>query len=180
MPQPSALSLRALSKAQDAVAAGIKGGEPGWARFRGSPQPDGYQRDVGLPPPSDPNAIGVPWCIAALYSILKASEAPGEPSSCPRTASTIHCAEMAPAYCRLPGPRPGAVGILRHRDGVHGHAVMCELANDDGTVTTVEGDTNAAGSSRGDAWGRHENWDPASGARGTLLGWWDFGLTAPE
>ena len=174
---PSALSLRALALAQDAVAKGIRGGTPGWAKYRG-PEVDVYQRDVGLPPPADRTALGVLWCIAAQYSIHKASELPGEVSRLPRTGSTLHCAAVAPEDCRLLGPRPGAVGILKHKDGIHGHAVMCEVAHDDGTVTTVEGDTNATGGSRGDAWGRH-TWDPSTGFRGELLGWWDFGTPAP-
>lgn len=174
---PSPLSIRALDRARVAIQKGIRGGLPGWGRFRG-PEVDGYLTAVGLQPPANRAHEGSPWCIAAQYANHKASEVSGEVSRCPRTASTLHAAAQAPEHCKLPGPRPGAVGILEHADGVHGHAVQCEIAHTDGSVVTVEGDTNGDGSSTGDAWGRHA-WNPADGKRGRVLGWWDLGLQPP-
>ncbi len=175
---PSPLSLRALARMQGQVAAGVRGGVKPWARFRG-PDIDPPQRAVGLPIAPSPTVTGFPWCAAIVYDNHRMSATGAEPSYCPRTASALHMATNAPPWCRLPGPRPGAVGVLRHRDMVHGHVVTCEDAFEDGTVTTVEGDTNVAGSSTGDQAGRHERWNPDDGSRGELLGWWDFGLPEP-
>lgn len=170
--EPSPLSLRALALMQAQVAAGVRGGQP--RRFEG-PQVTAYLKSVGIDFPA-------PWCAADAFYVHAQAETPSEPSHCPRTAGAIHMAERAPSWCRLDGPQPGAVGILKHADGVHGHVVMCEHVGPlPGQVTTVEGDTNGAGSSTGDAAGRH-SWEPAApppDSRGTLLGWWDFGLQPP-
>jgi len=175
--EPSPLSLRALARMQQQVAAGVRGGVKPWARFRG-PEVDGFQRAVGLPLPPSVSEQGFPWCAAVQYANHVASVDPGEFSYCPRTASAVHMAVNAPAWGRLDGPRPGAVGVLRHRDMVHGHVVQCESVGERGDVTTVEGDTNADGSSTGDHAGRH-TWNPAAGTRGEVMGWWDFGLPPP-
>lgn len=174
---PSPLSIRALDLARVAIQKGVRGGLPGWGRFRGE-LVDGYQKAVGLELSANRAHEGQPWCIAAQYANHKQAERPGEVSQCPRTASTLHAAAEAPAHCKLAGPRPGAVGILEHADGIHGHAVQCEVAFADGSVRTVEGDTSPDGSSRGDSWGRH-TWNPADGKRGKLLCWLDFGIQPP-
>jgi hypothetical protein len=151
---------------QGQVADGIKGGHP--HRFEG-PVITQALACVRITSPA-------PWCAAIVYYNHAQEETPAEPSHCPRTASSLHMAAKAPSWCKLEGPRPGAVGILKHADGIHGHVVTCEYVGPlPGQVTTVEGDTNGAGSSTGDAAGRH-SWEPASGDRGELLGWFDFGI----
>lgn len=63
----------------------------------------------------------------------------------------------------------------RDSESIHGHCGFVESCSPAGdVVTTVEGDTNAEGSSTGDAVGRH-TWTPASGERGRLLGYLDIG-----
>lgn len=155
---------------QAQLAAGVHGGQP--RRFDG-PEVRVYLASVKVFSPA-------PWCAADTYYVHAMEETPAEPSHCPRTASALHMAAQAPAYCKLDGPQPGAVGILKHADGIHGHVVICETVGPlPGQVGTVEADTNAAGSSTGDAVGRHPCWEPADGARGVLLGWWDFGRQPP-
>ena len=84
-------------------------------------------------------------------------------------------AELANAATRLPGPQAGAVFVLDRGKG-HGHVGIVEVLGPlPGQITSVEPDTNGAGSATGDAWGRH-SWEPDSGDRGELVGWFDFGL----
>lgn len=177
MSEPSPLSLRALAIGQAAVAAGVRGGVSPFARFRGL-QVDEYQRSVGLPLAPNPTVQGFPWCSAAQYFNHAEAGTATEQSHYPRTASALHVAEQAPDYCKLAGPQPGAVGVLKHKDGIHGHIVQCETVNDDGTVTTCEGDTDENMSGTGDRWCRH-TWNPADGTRGELILWADFGLQPP-
>lgn len=156
---------------QGQLADGIKGGHP--HRFEG-PVVTQALASVGIKYPA-------PWCSAIVFYDHAMEETPAEPSHCPRTASALKMAAKAPAWCKLPGPQPGAVGILRHADGIHGHVVVCKVVGPlPGQVGTIEGDTNAAGSSTGDAMGEHPCWEPALGERGVLLGWFDFGLQPPS
>lgn len=173
----SPLSLRALQIARYAEHRGIRGGLPGWGKFRG-PDVDGYQREVGLALSENIADEGHPWCASAQYAIHKQAEGSGQASECPRTGSALHLAAAAPAHCKLEAPRPGAVFVLEHADHVHGHCGIVETAWPDGSVTSVEGDTSGAGSSTGDSWGRH-TWNPADGRRGKLAGWFDFGVQGP-
>ena len=174
--QPSALCLRALQFARFMIFKGIRGGMPGWGRCRGI-EVDAYLRSVDVPLPPTPSVEGASWDYAGLFFAHQESERPGEVSSCPRTASALEAAELAPGWCKLPGPRQGAVGILRQPDGT-GRAVQCEVAFPDGSVATVEGDGIGEESHAGDAWAR-ATWNPADGKRGTVLGWFDFGIQAP-
>lgn len=167
----SALSLAALAAAQQALENGVHGGQP--ARFRG-PEVDVYLANVNLDAEHNgPNGSGFPWCAAFVYSMFKA--AAGDLNPCPRTASALHLFAMTPADRRTQLPAPGDVFVLVHPDGIHGHCGFVESCSPAGdVVTTVEGDTNAEGSSTGDAVGRH-TWTPASGERGRLLGYLDIG-----
>jgi hypothetical protein len=175
---PSPLSLRALQVARYAVFRDLRGGLPGWGRFR-SPEIDDYMRSIGLTPHANRALEGWPWCIAAQHAIHESVQTEEERSACPKTASTMTAAKDAPAACKLSGPRPGAVFILEHSDGIHGHAGIVEVAYPDGSITSCEGDTNPAGSRTGDQWGRH-TWNPADGKRGKILAWFDFGLLPTE
>jgi hypothetical protein len=58
----------------------------------------------------------------------------------------------------------------------HGHVGFVSIVSPDGqTITSVEGDTNAAGSSTGDAVGEHL-WSPRDGGRGRLVGYLHLGV----
>lgn len=179
MTEPSPLSLRALALMQAQVAAGVRGGQP--AKFRG-PEVDIYQASVNLDPEHNgPDGEGYPWCASDMYYVNAQAETPAEPSHCPRTGGALHAASLAPSWCRLAGPRPGAWFILNRGHG-KGHVGVCEsLGPLPGQVTSCEPDTNGAGSTTGDAAGRH-TWEPdATGPdkRGDVEGWYDWGLQPP-
>ena len=123
-----------------------------------------------------------PWCAAIQFYNHAQEETPAEPSfHCPSDGcGAIHMAERAPSWTRLGGPRPGAVGILKHRDGHSGHVVQCEYVGPlPGQVTTVEGDTDGSGSSTGDAAGLAHLGARRVMTGGSYLGWFDFGLQPP-
>lgn len=168
----SALSMAALAAAQQALINGVHGGQP--SRFRG-PEVDIYLENVGLDPEHESaNGIGYPWCAAFVYSMFDAA-AMGAPNPCPKTASALHLWNGGvEGGFQAQLPAPGDVFVLIHPDGIHGHCGFVESCSPGGDVlTTIEGDTNAQGSSTGDAVGRH-TWTPASGARGRLLGYLAF------
>lgn len=116
--------------------------------------------------------------MAAQYAASKAAETEDEKSCCPRTGGTLKAAERFPEYAKLPGPQKGAVFILKHHDGKTGHAGRVKAVFEDGTIDTLEGDSNVAGSSTGDHWAEHR-WNPADGRRGEILGFWDDGAQPP-
>ena len=159
----SALSMSALLAAQAALDAGVHGGDP--TRFR-SPDIDEYLDNVHMPP-------GLPWCAAFVFHCFaEAAFQLDVPNPCPCTASALHLFQNAPSAAHVALPAPGDVFVLVHPDGIHGHCGFVESCSPGGDViTTIEGDTNAAGSSTGDAVGRHVEWTPADGKRGRLLGY---------
>ena len=191
----SALALAALAVARGELAKGVRGGRAGWGRFRGL-EVDAYQRGVGLALSPDPKVEGHPWCAAGVYAcfeeaapFIPASVGPGgvtaalsnklawgeaKANPCPRTAGALHMWDTSPLTARAQIPEPGAVFVLDKGKG-KGHVGFVASVSPDGlTITTVEPDTNAAGSTTGDAWGEHL-WAPADGARGRLVGYLVFG-----
>ena len=171
----SALSMSALAAAQAELDKGVRGGVP--VRFR-SPEIDSYMLSVGLSAP--PDAAGWPWCAAFVHWCFNvavaqinpdAGRSASDPNPCPRTASALHLWQQTPEVSQTQLPAPGDVFVLVHRDGIHGHCGFVESCSPGGDViTTIEGDTNAEGSSTGDAVGRH-TWTPGDGKRGRLLGY---------
>lgn len=174
----SQIGLAALSAAQQALAAGVRGGQP--ERFQG-PEVTQYLADVGITYPA-------PWCAAFVYWCFEqavAADLTGiAVNPCPRTAGALHLYELAPARCRVNLPAPGDVFVLSHGGG-KGHVGIVESASPDGfQITSVEGDTfatlaeaQAAGdpaARAGDSVGRH-TWNPADGTRGSLLGYLELG-----
>ena len=162
----SALGLAALSVAQADLAAGVRGGQPG--RFE-SPEVAARLAAVNVDYPA-------PWCAAEVAHCFEVAAFQADIANpCPRTASAVHLFERALAAWRRAIPAPGDVFVVLHADGIHGHCGIVESVSPDGrTITSVEGDTDAAGSSTGDAMGRH-TWTPADGARGLLLGYLELG-----
>jgi hypothetical protein len=176
----SALALAALAVAQGELAKGVRGGRPGWGRFRGL-EVDAYQRGVGLALSPDPSVEGHPWCAAAVYACFERGiddagtevGAARAPNPCPRTAGALHMWDTSPLTARTQIPEVGAVFVLDHGKG-KGHVGFVSAVSHDGlTITTVEPDTNAAGSTAGDAWGE-KMWRPSDGARGRLVGYLAF------
>lgn len=130
------------------------------------PRVDEYLASVGLGP-------GYPWCAAFVYWCAGKARPPGFINPCPRTASALNLWAESNPDCRRSAPAPGFVFILNHGHGL-GHVGIVEEVLTDGTIVTVEGNTNAEGSREGDRVARHQ-WEPASGLRGTLLGYVDLG-----
>lgn len=167
----SALGLAALAVAQADLAANIHGGQP--RRFEG-PEVNARLAAVHLGP-------GSPWCAAEMVHCFDVAAAanPELPNYCPRVASAVHLFKNAPVECVVKLPAPGDVFMVIHADNIHGHCGIVESVTPDGqTITSVEGDTNADGSSTGDAMGQH-TWTPSEEKRGRLLGYVDFGYRFP-
>lgn len=177
----SALSLAVLAVAQAELARGVRGGLPGWGRFR-SPDIDAYMTLVGLKPHEDPMQEGWPWCAAAVHAMFAKAcswdgDAIGPPldNPCPRTAGALHLWELAPLKARTQLPAPGDVFVLDHGKG-RGHVGFVATVSPDGkTIGSVEPDSNPAGSRIGDQWAEHPLWQPTDGARGRLVGYLELG-----
>lgn len=182
----SALSLAALAVAQGELARHVRGGLYPYGKFR-SPDIDGYMRAVGLTPHPDQGDEDWPWCAAAVHwcfarAVEQANaehpdaspDAPPFLNPCPRTAGAIHLWDLSPIKARTQLPAPGGVFVLNKGKG-RGHVGFVFSVSPDGqTIGTVEPDTNAAGSTTGDAWGERL-WKPSDGVRGDLIGYLDLG-----
>ena len=161
----SALGLAALAAAQADLAAGVRGGQPG--RFQ-SPEVAARLAAVGIDYPA-------PWCAAEVFHSFAQAAGP-DANPCPRTPSAVHLFKDAPESCQRILPAPGDVFVVQHANGWSGHCGIVESVSPDyKAITTIEGDTNAAGSATGDAMGRH-TWNPEDGKRGRLLGYLEFGV----
>ncbi len=178
----SALSLAALAVAQQELAKGVRGGLPGWGRFR-SAEIDDYMREIDLNPHVDHAQQGWPWCAAAIVwcfekAISDAWDSGGTDygdSPCPKTAGALHLWELAPLTARTQLPAPGDVFVLDRGKG-RGHVGFVVTASPGGNVIgTLEPDTSSSSSATGDAWGEHPFWSPSDGARGKLVGYLNFG-----
>lgn len=140
---------------------------------------------VGLKPHEDREQEGYPWCAAAVHACFNAAVAdaaytadpmqtyvPDNP--CPRTAGALHLWELAPLTARTQLPAPGDVFVLDRGKG-RGHVGFVASVSPDGqSITSCEPDTNAAGSTTGDAWGERF-WRPSDGVRGRLVGYLEMG-----
>lgn len=115
-----------------------------------------------------------PWCMAAIYWWhWRAAENLGGTTSCPRTAGAVkswHLAEktgaltfrphhvlsgalpLAPGdqFIRVRNGRPGDVQKALQGRLRPGHTGLVSHVDADGTVHTIEGNTNEAGSREGD------------------------------
>lgn len=110
-------------------------------------------RSVGLDPTGDYS-----WCEAFVYWCLEqASRDLGVANPCVKTAGVLDHWERAPASDRVTAEaatndptliRPGAVFIINHGNG-KGHAGLVRRVVS-GTIDTIEGNTNEAGSRDGD------------------------------
>lgn len=182
----SVLSLAALEVAKLELERGVRGGLPGWGRFR-SPDIDAYMTLVGLTPHADHMQEGWPWCGAgvfacfarALREAVEGLDGTDTPPSvpvnpCPRTAGALHMWDLSPLTARTQLPAPGDVFVLDKGKG-RGHVGFVLNVSPDGqTITSVEPDTNASGSTTGDAWGERF-WKPREGGRGRLVGYLNLG-----
>lgn len=130
------------------------------------PRVDEYLSSVGLGP-------GYAWCAAFVHWCAAQARPAGGDNPCPRTAGALKLWDMVPPRCIDVSPESGRVFVLDHGHGL-GHVGIVEEVVGDGTIVTVEGNTNGEGSREGDRVARHR-WAPALGGRGTLRGYIDLG-----
>lgn len=125
---------------------------------------------------------GDPWCAAFvcwMHRIAAVSCDVIQP--CPRTAGALSMYAKAPEECRVDLPAPGDVFVLDVGEaGGAGHVGIVEVVSPSGeTITSCEGNTNAAGSREGNCVARH-TWVPRSGKRGRLVGYLRFSMLLPD
>ncbi len=110
-------------------------------RNRG-PEIDGYCRDV----PWDPERAD-PWCAIFVSSMVKrAADELGVPVPIHLTPGVFTLDEKAPPELRTLHPLEGSIFILAG----HKHTGFVSQVDDDGTIHTIEGNTNQGGSAEGD------------------------------
>jgi len=169
----SELGRAAMGVAQGELVKRVRGGLPGWGRFR-SARIDDYMRSVGLVPHLNPAQEGWPWCAAAIHFCFALATPDGAPNPCPRTAGAIHLWDTSPLTARTQLPAPGDVFVLDKGKG-RGHVGFVVTVSPDGkTIGSLEPDSSPAGSRTGDSWAEHPLWQPTDGARGRLVGFLEF------
>ncbi len=118
-------------------------------RNRG-PEINAYWRDIGMEAGGlnlKPVGIAKPWCAVFVSAMVKrASDALGIPVPIHLTAGCFHLDEQAPPYMRSSVPAAGAIFLLNG----HRHTGFVESVNQDGSCTTIEGNTSPGGSVEGD------------------------------
>jgi hypothetical protein len=108
------------------------------------PEVDQYLRSVGL----DPTREAYPWCAAFVcYQIGHASVDIHEPTTLKRTASCRKLVEFNHALA-LAEPEDGCIFVHLTPDG-HGHTGFVVTARSDGSIQTIEGNSDASGSRTG-------------------------------
>lgn len=97
--------------------------------------------------------LGAPWCLALMQQVLDDVRASyGCIIHLPKGVGTQNFWSSVSDQYRTHIPRPGMIGILRHRnDKAHGHAfLVVGVMGDDGWFQTFEGNTNLAGDREGE------------------------------
>lgn len=92
-----------------------------------------------------------PWCAAFVSWVFAHSGAKLPPMQSAKGFMRVSIGrEWARTHGRLvDSPRPGDVFFIVRRNGT-GHTGIVEKVNGDGTITTIEGNTNGSGSRLGD------------------------------
>lgn len=135
------------------------------------PKVEAYLSMVHLPP-------GEPWCMAALFTWFElAARKGGYVNPVPRTGSALRCWRLSEPICRDSNPSVGAVYVLQHSED-SGHVGIIEAVNDDGTISEISANTNAAGSREGDCVARHVGTSPETIHGGVCLGYLCFDRAA--
>lgn len=108
------------------------------------PQVDQYIRSVGLDP-----AGKYPWCMAFVYWCFdQAGKAVGVINPMFKTGGVLDQFNKRKNVHQVQTPRPGDVIILDYGAG-KGHTGIVEMVHENGTVGTIEGNTNDEGSREG-------------------------------
>lgn len=148
-----------------AVAVTEIGVREGWRN--GGVRVDEYLASVGLP-------SGYPWCAAFIHWAAGKARPAGFVNPCPRTAGALKLWELSHPDCKRFQPAPGRVFVLDKGHGLGHVGIVEHVSTEDGSVTSIEGNSNREGSREGDSVVRH-TWHPSDGKRGTLLGYVDLG-----
>lgn len=107
------------------------------------PSVDSYLRSVGL----DPTHGKFAWCAAFVsWCILAATKVVGGPPQFRGTAGALRLLALNPGLV-IPNPEPFCIAVEDHSEG-KGHAYFV-VANDNGVLRTLEGNTDANGSRTG-------------------------------
>ncbi|HZP82234.1 MAG TPA: CHAP domain-containing protein [Chthonomonadaceae bacterium] len=135
----SDLGVRAVLLAAQSV--GVREEPPGsnWGRAVKV-----YLASVGIATPA-------PWCAAFVnYKIHQAAQQLGVTTDWPRTGYCPTIAAWAKRNRRfLALPQPGCVFLVRDSAGRYRHTGFVSEVHADGTVSTVEGNSNDTGSAEG-------------------------------
>lgn len=118
------------------AAIGVKEDPPGSNRGR---EVDEYLRNVGL----DPSRGSYPWCAAFVSTMCTAAGAL-------QLHKSASCANLLNLNLdlQLSAPEDGCIFVHMNPDG-HGHTGFVEHVNPDGTLSTIEGNTDPHGSRTG-------------------------------
>jgi CHAP domain len=131
------------------------------------PQVELFLAAVGL-------SRGFAWCAAFCYWCFRQAAVQMKMTNpCPRTGGGLRLWHLADPVCHVYEPARGRIYVLDHGNG-NSHVGIVESVNDDGTITEISGNTNAAGSREGNAVARHTGKDPAAIHGGKLLGYLDM------
>jgi hypothetical protein len=140
------------------------------------PQVDQYVSSVGLNPEG-----GYSWCQAFVYWCFQRSASDlAVANPCVKTAGVLEHWARSPAAARvyaraaldkLDLVRPGSIFIIDHGDG-KGHAGLVRSVVS-GSVNTIEGNTNEAGSREGDG-----VYEKTRAIASITVGFIDYGLIA--
>lgn len=132
------LSLKALEIAKSQIGQEEKPRGSNW----GHPVQD-YLASVGINFPAS-------WCAAFMYwCFSKAAKELGVPNTVPKTGGVLHLYQDADGVYRVKGkPQVGNMFIMDLGKGL-GHIGIIESIDPDGTLNTIEGNTNDTGSREG-------------------------------
>lgn len=105
-------------------------------------QVEKYLAAVGLGP-------GYAWCMAFVYWChLQAAEAMGRKVLMYKTGGVLEQWRQRKDKYRALSPQPGDIAIMDYGKGT-GHVCIVLKVNEDGTIDTIEGNTNDEGSREG-------------------------------
>jgi hypothetical protein len=123
------------------------------------------------------SAGGIPgesWCAAFIYwCFRRASNILMVANPCPRTMGAQKIFKLADQRFRRTSPTRGSIFVMDHGNDL-GHVGFVDTVYPNGTISTVEGNTNREGSRNGDSVWRHGPWSPTDGKRGVLMGYVDL------
>jgi hypothetical protein len=101
-----------------------------------------YLASVGITFPAS-------WCMAFMYWCFKAAAKElGRTIPLVKTGGVLNAWQKAPASVKVSDPQPGDIFIQDHGHGL-GHTGIVVKVNKDGTIDTIEGNTNDTGSREG-------------------------------